>query len=214
MRFKEFRKKNDIPRILDNYLEGKKIREINKAHCSKDYVYDVSNQFILKISLDKERTKREKKINDYLSSKLPVSQSVVYVEDEKYAYYLKTKLIGKTLISKEYLNNPPRLAKLLAKGIRLFHSVDASDCKFKNNFSQGNTLIHGDFCLPNILACKDEIVGFIDTEGAGLGDPYVDYAWCIWSFEYNLGSKEFTHLLLKELDIKYDQERANKYLEI
>ena len=59
---------------------------MNKAHCSGDLVYDVANQYILKISVDKERTKREKERNDYLFTKLPVSQSVLYIEDEKYAY--------------------------------------------------------------------------------------------------------------------------------
>lgn len=214
MSFKRFIQKNNIPNELNSFLEEKKIRAINKAHCSGDLVYDVANKYILKISVDKERTKREKERNDYLFTKLPVSQSVLYIEDEKYAYYLKTKLIGKSLISKEYLNNPARLAKLLAKSLKMFHDADASNCKLKNNYSQGATLIHGDFCLPNILACKDEIVGFIDTEGAGLGDPYADYAWCIWSFEYNLGSKEYTCLLLKEIGIEYDHEKMDKYLEI
>ena len=214
MNFKYFCKNNIIPSFLLSFLDNKKIRAINKAHVSGDYVFDVENTYILKISINKERLLREKEKNDYLSTKLPVSKTVFYSDEEKYAYYLKTKVKGKPLVSKEYLNNPKKLAKLLGMAISMFHNADASDCVLKNNYSDGNTLIHGDFCLPNILATGNKITGFIDTEGAGLGDPYADYAWCIWSFEYNLNSKEYTQLLLKELNIKNEREKMDKYLGI
>lgn len=212
MNFKYFCKNNIIPSFLLSFLDNKKIRAINKAHVSGDYVFDVENTYILKISINKERLLREKEKNDYLSTKLPVSKTVFYSDEERYAYYLKTKVKGKPLVSKEYLNNPKKLAKLLGKAISMFHNADASDCVLKNNYSDGNTLIHGDFCLPNILVKDNKVVGFIDLGDSGIGDPWRDYAWCIWSLEYNLKSKNYTPLLLSKLNINFNEEKYKKYI--
>jgi aminoglycoside phosphotransferase len=44
-----------------------------------------------------------------------------------------------------------------------------------------------------------------------VGDPWRDYAWCIWSLEYNTGSKTYTPLLLKKLGIAFDEDKYRKY---
>ena len=72
--------------------------------------------------------------------------------------------------------------------------------------------VHGDMCLPNVLAIGDEVSGIIDTESCGLGDPWIDYAWCIWSFEYNMGTKEYTPILLEKLGIEFDEEKYKQYI--
>ena len=104
--------------------------------------------------------------------------------------------------------------KLLAEAMRMFHSIDISDCDIYNAESVGDCFIHGDFCLPNILARNNKIAGFIDTEASGIGDPWMDYAWCIWSFEYNLGTDQYTDILLKELGIEFDREKLERYTSI
>lgn len=214
MNFKSFIRANSIPEKINKFLDNKKLRCININHNSGDLVYNVEGNYILKISTNKERLKREKKVNDYLHGKLPTSKSIMYVEDKKYAYYIKTRLNGTTLVSKKYLKNPYILAKLLKIAIDMVHSINTSDCDIISNDCKGNTFVHGDFCLPNILAKGNKIVGFVDVETAGKGDPWFDYAWCIWSFEYNLGSKEYTNILLKELKIEFDEKKFLEYTRI
>ena len=97
------------------------------------------------------------------------------------------------------------------KAVHMFHGVDGSDCPIKCPDSQGSCFVHGDFCLPNILVWDGEISGFIDTEAGGLGDPWIDYAWCIWSLEYNLGTDEYTPLLLEGIGIEFDKEKFEYY---
>jgi kanamycin kinase/aminoglycoside 3'-phosphotransferase-3 len=80
-----------------------------------------------------------------------------------------------------------------------------------NQPEQHSVLSHGDFCLPNILVKDDMVVGFIDLEAAGVGDIWCDYAWCIWSLEYNTGTNKYTNQLLKELNIVFDEEKFLKY---
>jgi aminoglycoside 3'-phosphotransferase-2 len=37
-------------------------------------------------------------------------------------------------------------------------------------------VVHGDFCLPNVVAQNDAISGFLDLGRAGIGDRYLDLA--------------------------------------
>ena len=204
----------DIPDSILGYLQTNEklpIVKITKNHRSGDIVYKIGNKYILKISENVERLKREKEANDFMMDKIPVSQTVAFARKGSKSYYLKTQLRGNTLASKPYLSNPIKLAKLLADAMKMIHSVDTSHCNIKSQDSEGNCFIHGDFCLPNILVRYNKVMGFIDTEASGIGDPWMDYAWCIWSFEYNLGTKQYTPLLLDALGIEFNQEKFDYY---
>ena len=210
MTFKEFNKKYKVPSEILLFINNKRIRSINKAHRSGDYIYDINNEYILKISKNKERLLKEKEVNDLFYNKLPVSKSILYIEDKEYSFYIKSKIKGTPLY--KYINKPNLVIKLLKEAFDILHKVDVSDINIINYESEGNKLVHGDFCLPNILVYKNRISGFIDTEAMGLGDQNLDYYWCIWSFEYNLGSKDYTKELIKELNIKFNNEIYKKYI--
>ena len=79
MRYIEFRKKYNIPEEILTIIKDKKVRAINKAHRSGDYVYDINNEYIFKISLDKDKLLREKVVNDELENKLPLSKSILFI---------------------------------------------------------------------------------------------------------------------------------------
>lgn len=57
-------------------------------------------------------------------------------------------------------------------------------------------LIHGDFCLPNIILSNDKFSGFIDVDHAGFGNRHIDLFWCIWSLSYNLKTDKYTERFL------------------
>ena len=56
---------------------------------------------------------------------------------------------------------------------------------------RNDTLIHGDYCLPNVMFCGRRFSGFIDVGGGGLGDRHVDLFWGAWTLEFNLGTNRF-----------------------
>lgn len=201
---------HDFPEEIKPYLKEKECVLITEAQTSGDLVYRIGDEYILKVSENIQRLERECSVNNYLKGRLPVSETVAFTIEGEKAYYLKTCVKGNPLIG-DYLKDPVKLAKLLAQAMRMFHSVDISDCDIINSESQGSTFVHGDFCLPNILAEDGEITGFIDTEAAGIGDPWLDIAWCIWSYEYNLGTKEYTNILLDELGVEFDKEKYELY---
>lgn len=55
----------------------------------------------------------------------------------------------------------------------------------------GRVLLHGDYCLPNILFEDWQPSGFIDLGAAGIGDPHIDLFWGAWTLRYNLGTDEY-----------------------
>lgn len=59
-----------------------------------------------------------------------------------------------------------------------------------------NTLIHGDFCLPNIMVKDGKFSCFIDLAMAGIGDRHVDLYWALWSLQHNLGTEKYTDYFL------------------
>lgn len=200
-----------MPLAIREYLTGKEVVEITKNHRSGDAVYQVGDAYILKISDNIERLQRERAVNDFLTGKIAVSETVSFVVEGERAFYLKTMLRGETLVEEKYLREPQKLVQLLAQAMHRIHSVDINGCPIKSPDSEGNCFIHGDFCLPNILARDGGISGFIDVEAGGVGDPWMDYAWCIWSLEYNLGTDQYTGLLLEALGIEFDKEKFEYY---
>lgn len=201
-----------LPNKIKGIIKDKKMILITEAHVSGDEVYNINDEYILKVSTNIDTLLHEKNINDYLLNKANVSKSIFFIVLDNKAYYLKTCLKGENLVNEKYLKDPYKLAKILSKAMKLFHSIDISECNYYSKESKGNIFTHGDFCLPNILIDENGMIGFIDTTHSGIGDPWIDYAWCIWSYEYNLKSKEYTHILLKELDIEFDKEKYEYYV--
>lgn len=54
-----------------------------------------------------------------------------------------------------------------------------------------DTLLHGDYCLPNIMLDKWKPSGFIDVGGGGVGDRHIDLFWGAWTLNFNLKTDRF-----------------------
>ncbi|MBE6923700.1 MAG: aminoglycoside 3'-phosphotransferase [Ruminococcaceae bacterium] len=54
-----------------------------------------------------------------------------------------------------------------------------------------DTLLHGDYCLPNIILNDWRFSGFIDLGAAGIGDRHMDLFWGLWSLEFNLKTNRY-----------------------
>ncbi len=49
-----------------------------------------------------------------------------------------------------------------------------------------DTLLHGDYCLPNVMLDDWAFSGFIDLGNGGVGDRHVDLFWGAWTLGFNL----------------------------
>ena len=54
-----------------------------------------------------------------------------------------------------------------------------------------DTLLHGDYCLPNIILDAWRFSGFIDLDAGGIGDRHIDLFWGVWSLQFNLKTDRY-----------------------
>jgi aminoglycoside phosphotransferase len=78
------------------------------------------------------------------------------------------------------------VALKLGQILRQLHATDATGCPFGVR-KPGHVLIHGDYCLPNVLVQEGELSGLVDVGQAGLGTPDTDLAAGVWTLQYNFG---------------------------
>ena len=63
-------------------------------------------------------------------------------------------------------------------------------------YLKADTLLHGDYCLPNILLDNWRFGCFIDLGAGGVGDRHVDLFWGVWSLQFNLKTDRFADRFL------------------
>jgi kanamycin kinase len=56
---------------------------------------------------------------------------------------------------------------------------------------KNDVLIHGDYCLPNIILNNWAFEGFIDVADGGAGDRHYDLAWGLWTLNWNLKTPRY-----------------------
>ena len=58
------------------------------------------------------------------------------------------------------------------------------------------TVVHGDYCLPNILLKDWEFSALIDFDHAGVFDRHIDLYWAVWTLQRNLHTEAYTKTFL------------------
>ncbi len=56
---------------------------------------------------------------------------------------------------------------------------------------QSRVLLHGDYCLPNIILKDWKLSGMIDVGCGGVGDRHIDLFWGVWTLAYNLKTDRY-----------------------
>ncbi|MCL2479960.1 MAG: phosphotransferase, partial [Treponema sp.] len=82
------------------------------------------------------------------------------------------------------------------------HQTDFSGCPLKSKSSGLVTdpvytaLIHGDYCLPNIMLDNFTFTGLVDLDYAGIGDPHRDISSALWTLNHNLKTDKYNDLFI------------------
>lgn len=71
---------------------------------------------------------------------------------------------------------------------------------------QSKVLLHGDYCLPNIILDNWNFSGFIDVGSGGVGDRHIDLFWGTWTLWFNLKTNKYHERFLDA----YGRDKADE----
>ena len=80
--------------------------------------------------------------------------------------------------------------------------------KKSGHLLQTDTLLHGDYCLPNIILNNWQFSGLIDLDSGGVGDRHVDLFWATWTLFFNLKTNRYRERFLDG----YGRDRVDEAL--
>lgn len=83
-------------------------------------------------------------------------------------------------------------------GDRPYPSADAAWAMVQEygKYLKSDTLLHGDYCLPNLMLDNWRFSGFIDLDNGGVGDRHIDLFWGTWTLNFNLGTDAYRNRFL------------------
>jgi len=123
---------------------------------------------------------------EWLHGRLPVPEVVGFFHASGDDWLLTREIAGVPLYHRSIALLPSEVARLFGGILRGIHATDATGCPF-GVAKRGNVLVHGDYCLPNVLVTGGKLSGLIDVGQTGLGDRRVDLAAGVWTLQYNFG---------------------------
>ena len=131
--------------------------------------------------------KTEAEMNAFFHSKKMGAEVLSYLSRD--ADWMVTRAVpGEDCIHPMYLEDPKKLSETLGNLLRILHNTDCTGCPIVLPHLEKDepVLIHGDYCLPNVMLDNWRFSGFIDVGSGGIGDRHIDLYWGCWSIQYNL----------------------------
>ncbi len=122
----------------------------------------------------------------WLKGRWPVPELIGLYHDFGDDWLLTQAVRGVPLNDRSIDWEPSRMGARFGEILRELHRVDAAGCPF-GVAGPGHVLVHGDYCLPNVLVEDGRLSALVDVGKAGLGDPAIDLAAGLWTLQYNYG---------------------------
>jgi kanamycin kinase len=122
----------------------------------------------------------------WLHGRLPVPELVGFFHAAGDDWLMTRELKGVPLYHPSVGWPPSLVARVFGEILRSIHASDATGCPF-GVARRGHVLVHGDYCLPNVLVSEGELSALVDVGAVGVGDPRQDLAAGVWTLQYNFG---------------------------
>ncbi|WP_010274213.1 aminoglycoside 3'-phosphotransferase [Paenibacillus senegalensis] len=200
--------------------------EVTDKSCSKLATTLYVNQTIpvfLKIGA-KGSLEREMNMSQFLYRYELGPKIIAYSSSETHDYLLTEALPGENGTSPRHLRDPEELAAAFGRYLQKLHSLPTDGCPFPQRTQEmweearrrgaeleglmalpyspkDNVVIHGDYCLPNIIMDRFSLRAFIDLGAGGIGDRHHDLYWGLWTLHYNLQTNAYQEIFLNAYGI-------------
>lgn len=194
---------DDFPAPFRELLVSSPVFDSSCSDTARVFFVDRDGGLFLKTA-PKGALKAEAQMTSFFHGK-GLSAPVLAYHSVDADWLLTARVPGEDCTHAAYLENPQRLCDTLAQILRLLHSRDFSGCPIAHPLpaDMEPVLIHGDFCLPNVMLNRWQFSGLIDLGGAGIGDRHEDLYWAIWSLGYNLKTDRYRDRFLDAYGREY-----------
>lgn len=122
----------------------------------------------------------------WLRGRWPVPEVIGFFPEMSDDWLVTRAVRGAPLHDRSLALPPVDVATKLGEILRGLHATSAADCPFGVR-KPGNVLVHGDYCLPNVLVEAGALSALVDVGRTGLGNPEIDLAAAVWTLQYNYG---------------------------
>lgn len=207
-----------FPSSIRNFATGAKIYDSSCSRLAQTFLIDGADKAYLKISASGS-LERECRMTEFLNGHQVAPKVIAFVSDSSKDYLLTEAVSGEDGVSGGHLENPKRLADAFGDYLRMLHSLPTSGCPYPGRTAEmlaeargqkanlealqkyqgtafDDVIIHGDYCLPNIMMDQYRFKGFIDLGSGGIGDRHYDLYWGIWTLNYNLKTDQYKDIFL------------------
>ncbi|XEC93715.1 aminoglycoside 3'-phosphotransferase [Paenibacillus tarimensis] len=205
-----------VPLAIRQYLNDAAIYDSSCSENARTLFVKGADKAYLKIA-PKGSLEREYKMTAFLSGLHVAPKVIAYETDSEHDFLFTEAISGEDGTSGQHLENPERLARVFGESLRMLHSLPVEGCPFKDrtaemlneiksedmslyklvgfNYSD-DVIIHGDYCLPNIIMDNSSFSGFIDLGYGGVGDRHYDLYWGLWTLNYNLKTDKYKDIFI------------------
>lgn len=207
-----------VPLTIRQQMKGATIYDSSCSANARTLFVSGTEAAFLKISR-KGTLEREYKMTEFLHRHSAAPKAIAYESDSDHDYLFTEAVRGEDGTARLHIDNPGKLARVFGEYLKMLHSLPTEDCPYHNrtaelledaadrginlsglnefNYSAvDNVIIHGDYCLPNIIMDNFLFKGFIDLGYGGVGDRHYDISWGIWTLHYNLKTDNYSDLFL------------------
>ncbi|WP_079912340.1 aminoglycoside 3'-phosphotransferase [Paenibacillus sp. 32352] len=210
--------KETVPASVRPLLDKAVIYDSSCSEEARTLLVEGTDRAFLKIS-KRGRLKREFEMTQYLHRCHGLAPNVMaYDFDEDHDYLVTQAVAGEDGTAEAHIANPMKLASVFGEYLRMLHSLSAEGCPYLHrtmemleetgsrlspvivqqiqSAAEDHVLIHGDYCLPNIIMDNFALKGFIDLGYGGVGDRHYDLYWGMWTLAYNLKTDRYMDAFL------------------
>jgi kanamycin kinase len=222
-----------LPPSIRPFLKGAKIFDSSCSEYARTLFVDGRERAFLKIG-KRGALRREYEMTKFLHGHRVAPHAIAYESGPDGDYLLTEAVSGEDGTSAGHLGNPGKLAGVFGEYLNMLHSLPPEGCPYPNRTREllqeargkgmdlgvleeygysaaDRVIIHGDYCLPNIIMDNFAFKGFIDVGGGGIGDRHYDLYWGIWTLRYNLKTDKYKDAFLDAYGRHFIDEEGLRY---